>query len=492
MFSESGIGLDPGPEQAAFPSCGMPTSVPDHIAITTGRELDRRTLASELERELTELAGHLNAAHHRFLSLLWRFDRANGWHGAGILSCAHWLNWKCGIDQGAAREKIRVAHALDALPRIGAAMAAGELSYSKVRALTRVATPATEETLLMIARHGTAAHVERVVRGFRRAQHAAELAREARQFETRSVSWYHDDDGSLVLKARLPAEGGAVLIRALESACLADRPGRVSAETPEGSIPDGIDHAAGADATSSDTPAATFAQRRADALGVIAESFLKTGPASLGGGERHQVIVHVDATTLASVEPGRCELEGGPAIAAQTARRLACDASRITVREDARGEPLDVGRRTRTIPAAIGRALRIRDQGCRFPGCTHTRFVDGHHIEHWADGGATRLSNLVLLCRRHHRLVHEGGVTVTRLDDGALRFRRPDGTRLDDHPPLSGNAAALGHHHAYHGPHIWPHTAVTRWCGERLDNQMAVSGLMAERAREARADPAGG
>lgn len=433
----------------------------------------RRARVARLESEITELAGHLNAANHRFLSLIAQFDRESGWNGGGTLSCAHWLNWKCGIDLGAAREKVRVAHALEALPLISAAMAAGELSYSKVRALTRVATEATEADLLMIARHGTAAHVERLVRGFRRAQEALELDREARQIEGRSLRWSFDDDGSMVIKARLPAEAGALLMRAIDAAidaAIADRSGEdISAETSTGTSPTNV---------MAHTPSDTYAQHRADALAVMAESYLAHGPASRAGGERQQIVVHVDAATLMHRQAGRCEFEDGPALAAETARRLACDASRITLIEDAQGQPLDVGRRTRTIPPAIGRALRSRDKGCRFPGCTHTRFVDGHHIEHWADGGATRLSNLVLLCRRHHRLVHEGGVQVRRLDDGALQFLGTDGIALTDAQPLSGHAGALRHAHERDRIDITPDTAVTRWAGERLDYGIAVGCLM--------------
>ncbi len=173
---------------------------------------------NDLASQITELAGHLNAANHRWLMLIAEFDRRNGWSDWGTHSCAHWLNWKCGIDMGAAREKVRVAHALQSLPKISAAMARGEVSYSKALAMTRVATPATEDYLLMIARHGTAQHVEETVRHFRNALDAEELAKEARQQKQRALTYSYDDDGSLILKARLPAEIGAVVIKALDAA----------------------------------------------------------------------------------------------------------------------------------------------------------------------------------------------------------------------------------------------------------------------------------
>ena len=346
---------------------------------------------AELASRITELAGHLNAANRRWLALIAEFDRRKGWSDWLTHSCAHWLNWQCGIDIGAAREKVRVAHALEGLPQISAAMGRGELSYSKVRALTRVATPATESVFLSIALHGTAHHVETIVRQYRRATEAAELSREARQQAGRELRWHWDDDGSLVLRARLPAEAGALLLRAIEAADagLLD----VSAETS----------AARAHPAVVAPQPPSHAMRRADALGVVAESFLAHGAAALTGGERQQIVVHVDAETLRDHEPGRCELDDGPAIAGETARRLACDASIVRIISDARGEPLDVGRRTRTIPPALRRALDARDKGCRYPGCTHRRYVDGHHVRHWADGGETKLSNLVSLCRFHHR-----------------------------------------------------------------------------------------
>jgi 5-methylcytosine-specific restriction endonuclease McrA len=330
-------------------------------------------------------------------------------------SCAHWLNWQCGIALGAAREKVRVAHALEALPQIASAMERGELSYSKVRALTRVACPATEATLLNIALHGTAWHVEAVVREFRRIQEVAEASRMERQHEKRGLTYSFDDDGSVVIRLRLPGEQGSLLLKALDAAdeqTLQDVP----AGTTEGARP-------------------SFAKRRADAIATLAESFLKHGAEALTGGERQQIVVHVDHSTLVQRQAGRCGIEGASSLSVEAARRLSCDSSVVRIIEDARGEPLDVGRKTRSIPPGMRRALNSRDQGCRFPGCTHQRYVDGHHVLHWADGGETKLANLVTLCRFHHRKVHEGGVRIERLDDGAWRFTRADGWVLAAAPP---------------------------------------------------------
>jgi hypothetical protein len=243
-----------------------------------------------------------------------------------------------------------------------------------------------------------------------------------------------------------------------------------------------------------DVSAETFAPRvpitvrRADALGVMAESFLAHGIESLNGGERHQIVVHVDADTLADCCEGRCEIEEGPSIAAQTARRLACDASVVPLIENDQGEPLNVGRKTRTISPALRRLLKSRDRGCRFPGCTHTRFVDAHHIQHWADGGETKPSNLVVLCRHHHHCVHEGGFQLQVLDDGALRFLRPDGRSLDSVAPgftlPLGDWEYLPTNNRERGLSISAETAATRWAGESMDYGLAVEVLMQRLARK--------
>jgi Domain of unknown function (DUF222)/HNH endonuclease len=431
----------------------------------------------ELEAEITELAGHLNAAQHRWLVLIEEFDRRKGWSDGSTQSCAHWLNWKCGIALGAAREKVRVAHAIPKLPLISAAMARGELSYSKVRALTRVACEKTEEYLLNIALYGTAAHVERVVGQFRRAQEAQELSREERQQAHRGLSFSYDEDGSLILRGRLPAEAGAQLIKALEAATRDEEAEDVPAETSYLAV-----------------AKPSWTTRRADALSRIAESFLKHGLEALAPGDRQQIIVHVDAQVLSEGGAGRCEFEGGPAMAAETARRMACDASTVHLHEDEAGEPLDIGRKSRTIPPALRRALKSRDKGCRFPGCPNFRYVDAHHVQHWAQGGETKLSNLVQLCRFHHRQVHEGRVVIKRLDDGALRFVRPDGRTFESPRPGSVKPSKDWRHSlvAQHpaGTTINAKTATTRWRGERMDYDLAIEALCQRVAKRRKDVPA--
>jgi Domain of unknown function (DUF222) len=387
-----------------------------------------------LEREITELASHIHAATCRWLCLVAEYDRREGWASWSCRSCAHWVSWRCGVALVAAREHVRVARRLDSMPLVREAFAEGRLSYSKVRALTRVDGVEREAELLELAQHATASQLDRVVRAYRGVVAAEHTVRGGRP--ERWLTWSHDDDGSLLLQGRLPAEEGALLIAAVEAAATAGPP-----DTPAGASPsissDARDTPAGESAVSA-------SEARADALLLVADSFLATGPTDRSGGDRHQVVLHVDAPTLRTRERGeRCELEDGAPLAADTARRLACDAAIVPLLERA-GKPIGVGRKTRSIPPALRRALMARDRGCRFPGCEAHRFVDAHHIELWADGGPTDLGNLVHLCRHHHRLLHEGGYAITRTAKGTLTFRRPDGRAIPACPtPPAGRLTGI-------------------------------------------------
>ena len=366
----------------------------------------------ELVSEITTLAGHLNAGNARFLALIAELDRRRGWAEAGVKSCAHWLNWQCGIGLGAAREKVRVARALETLPRLAAAMAEGRVSYFKAREITRVATPANEDYLLNIALCGTASHVEDVVRGYRRALDAAELTREAVQQRDQHL-WFHTEpDGSLVDPR--PGTGGGR--RAVQAGSRSGPrppadPGKRSGRNVFG---------ARRTAPLPEAPGRGAGHAGRELPRDRSAGSLRIGPPADRGPCRCRDPQALPCRAAASWSTV-------PSIASETARRLACDCSVVRIVEDAKGEPLDVGSRTRTIPPGIRRALQARDKGCRFPGCTFKRYVDGHHVKHWANGGETQLSNLVTLCRFHHRLVHEGQVVVQTLDDGAFRFVRPDG-----------------------------------------------------------------
>jgi hypothetical protein len=354
-----------------------------------------------------------------------------------------------------------VARALGTLPLLSEALARGEVSYSKVRELTRVATPETEEQLLAVGRAGTAEHVERIVRGWRRVDRKAEAQEAAHQHAGRALHVYQDEDGTVRVRGRLAPEVGALLLKALEAAreTLYQRRHET---TPEVDPP-------------------TMEQQQADALALLAESALSQGLDPGAPGERYQVVVHVDAAALADPEQdGQSVLEDGARVPAGTSRRLACDASRVVMRHDADGRLLEVGARTRTIPPALRRALHHRDRGCRFPGCG-VRFGQGHHIRHWANGGPTTLSNLALLCRRHHRAVHEEGYQVDRLADGELQFRRPDGQFLPEVPlpPTvpADPAQTIRAHHGAGGLQLHAWSAKPRWLGERLDVGWAIDVL---------------
>jgi len=435
---------------------------------------------AELDRlgdQIAELSAHLDAATGSLLALIREFDARGGWN-TGFRSCAEWLAWRVGLDLGAARERVRVARALGTLPVLSEALANGELSYAKVRALTRVATPETEARLVAVGRAGTAAHVERIVRGWRRLDRQAEAREAARQHAGRALHVHRDDDGTVVLRGRLTPELGELFLRALDAAreALYQRR-RVG-------VPTTADPAA-------EPP--TGPQQRADALALLAETALHHELDPGSPGERYQVVVHVDAGVLADPDlPGQSVLEDGVHVSAETSRRLACDASRVVMRHDQDGRMVEIGARTRTIPPALRRALHHRDRSCRFPGCS-VRFGQGHHVRHWAQGGPTTLSNLALLCRRHHRAVHEEGYQVERMPDGALQFRRPAGRVLPDvsTPPVVpvDPVVALRERHSAQGLQLHARTGLAGWLGERLDVGWAIDVLHPLPTRAAR--PAG-
>jgi len=288
---------------------------------------------------------------------------------------------------------------------------------------------------------------------------------------------YQAEDGMVVVKGRLEPEVGVLLVQALAAARESLYQRRRQRATFN----------AGAGDVSAET--SSVSQQRADALALLAETALHHGLDPGTPGERYQVVVHVDAQVLADPDqPGQSVLEGGTRVSAETSRRLACDANRVVMRHDQDGGLLEVGARTRTIPPALRRALHHRDQGCRFPGCG-LRFTQGHHLRHWAHGGPTTLSNLALLCRRHHRAVHEEGYQVARLPDGTLQFRRPNGHPLPEVPPHAKVPAdpikTLRTCHDSQGLRIGPRTACAGWLGEGLNLTWAIDVLhpLAQKAR---------
>jgi hypothetical protein len=296
--------------------------------------------------------------------------------------------------------------------------------------MTRIADKENEDFLLMIARHGTAFHVEKLVSKYSRVKKLRETQYANEQHASRELNYFYDDDGALVINARLPAEQGALVVKALEMAV--DNQFAVRAEGLPGGGPSPRSNGK-TDEVVNDVSAETSVHellpaRRADAIAEVAETYLNTEPSQASTADRYQVVVHVTAETS--------HIEDGPHVSAETSRRIACDSSIVRLTKDKKGELLSIGRKSRGIPPAIRRALRHRDGGCRFPGCTNTRFVDGHHIKHWADGGETSLDNLVQLCRHHHRLVHEGGFNCERTRSGDVEFRSPIGRDLQESSPL--------------------------------------------------------
>ena len=416
----------------------------------------------ELGEQIALLSAQRDATAYVELTRIREFDENEGWFAAysGFLSCADWLAWRTGLDRGAARQKVRVANALGRLPLISEEMRQGKVSYSKVRALTRIATPENEEELLHFALDGTAAHVERLVRAYRSVERKTKLEETEVRHATRYCHTSIDGDGMVVIKARLEPEAGAAFRRALEAAM------EVLFERSEGDAPaeNPIEH------------------RRADALALVAEAALNGGLDNGTRGDRYQVVVHVDEEALEAGDPdGASVLADGQYVAAETARRIACDASKVVMTHASDGSVVDVGRKTRTIPPAIRRALNHRDAGYRFPGCG-LKFCDAHHIDHWADGGETKLDNLILLCRRHHRALHEGQFKAKRLPDGELRFCTPKGRQIDDVPtaPAVSNDAlgVLIERLAADGIRIDALDNLPTWDGRPVELNVAVQSLL--------------
>ncbi|MEX0976704.1 MAG: DUF222 domain-containing protein [Woeseia sp.] len=357
----------------------------------------RNASIDDLDRAIVALAARINAATHDFLVLVRRFDERGGWLRWGFESCADWLHWRCDLSRCAAREKVRVAHAIKTLPAIAPAFARGELSYSKVRALTRVASPGNEDELLAFALKTTATRVEERCRELRYGSPAS-TEEALRAQARRALSLRRDPQrGTATITVELPLETAELIDKALDRAM---------------------------EATISSEPSLaeqSWAAQRADALVAMAKQYLSgNGDAAAGTPDHYQVVVHVDQAALAT---GR----GRSGLPIESVRRITCDSDRIVLIEDESGEPLNVGRKSRTVPAAIKRALWARDCGCRFPGCGRKRFVDAHHIEHWSAGGETSLDNLMLLCAQHHRVVHEGGFRIEKDYRDQWFFKRPDG-----------------------------------------------------------------
>jgi hypothetical protein len=384
------------------------------------------------------------ALHYKAMKLLAEFHAQEGWRDTSFPSTAEWFAWRVGIQLGPARERLRTAVALQDLPQSSEAMATGRLSYAKARALTRVATPETENVLLDLAYSCSAAHLERIVRAWKTLDRRSEITAEQIRHRSRRFSAFVDDDGMVVVRGRLDPEVGALLMRAVEAASDAlfrAEDDDTEEEAQGGSGQDGAPFQQGCESEERDLEEPTPEQRRADAVGLLAERALVAGFGEEGSevrgtrADRYQVMLHVEMDTLTEdTEAGTSELEDGTRVSAETSRRLACDCGVVTITRRGEGEVVGASARKRTVSPSLRRALAARDRGCRFPGCG-SRFTEAHHVKHWADGGETSLRNLVCLCRRHHRVVHEGGVTVCIDRDGQVVFFTRRGKVLLGMPP---------------------------------------------------------
>lgn len=477
-----------------------------------------------IEHQITQHAANLSAGTCRWLEMVGEFDRRRGWASWGCRSTGHWVSWRCAMAPVTAREHVRIARRLRDLPLVRETFARGELSYSQVRAITRVATPADERTLVKIARCSTAAQLERVVRGYRTAA-GVDLEAAQRVHARRFLHWSWEDDGSLSIRGSLSPEDGALFIETVRRAALADAPAvapAVAAAGAPAALPAAETEGASAEAPTAPPVArrAAGADRRAELLAAqlvaavggrrdpdaaadaehpihcgrgarAADALVRLLRAGSSGAGRPgsraapaEVVVHVDVETLREdLIQDRCEIDDGPAVAPETARRMTCDGA-VVLMVEGDGRPLDVGRRTRVVPAAIRRALESRDGGCRFPGCDHRHELHAHHVLHWARGGSTERDNLVLLCRFHHWLVHEGGFSTAGRGDDVV-FLRPDGRPIEPLPDVAGGRAEdVAEANARAGLRIDERTCVPRWFGERLDLHYVVARLceVAERA----------
>ena len=452
-----------------------------------------RSEVDELTAQVCELAGHVHAATAELVRLLGRLDAIGGWQGPGIRSLGHWASIYLGIDLRTAAHQAKVGRQLETLPAIAAAAAAGELGWSKLRLVAQVAEPTTETKWLDLAREMSVGQLARVVGAYRRAADADRPDRSENHHERRGIWLFDEPDGLVRVTGLLEPDDAAVLRAALAAMGerlwrhdrrdpdTADQSSardeadadtgrtRAASESGEDAEPDELagDAAVGEPARPSEVDPTLAARdpaasKRVDALVALARAALATGEVPDDGDDLTEVLVVVDHDVLTlGCEVGRSQIHNGPAIGSQTARRLCCDAMiRPLIHRD--GQPLDLGRAQRLVNRAQRRALRFRDgPGCAFPGCV-ARHVDAHHLVFWTDGGRTDLDNLVLLCRHHHRLLHEGRYRAAMVD-GRPRYFRPDGTPIRPPDPPRADpgrgATTLRRRRCAAGQAIGPRTA---------------------------------
>ncbi len=375
-----------------------------------------------LARQIAELAQALGKLEHAWLARIREFDRREGWAQTGCISMSAWLAWHTGISHKAASERVRVARALGELPLIDHAFESGELSYSKVRAITRIAEPAQQQALIDVAKSATASQLDKIVGGLRRVRAAATPEENIiRKVPRRHVRFETTEDGMVRMVAVIGPEEALMVQAAMRLAespteASADSTGATDSPTP----------------SREESPAGDWGESQADALVAVARGYVERKPTTRGSGFELIMI-----TTPEQLEHGPDGVGGilrdGTPVPLGIARALACDAKRVDVSVGESGEILDVGRARRTIPSAIARALALRDGCCRVPGCGRSRHLEAHHVESWAAGGATKIDNLVLLCSAHHLALHEGRLRVAERE-GTLEFRNAQGLTLTAAP----------------------------------------------------------
>jgi len=366
------------------------------------------TPIEELDQNILSLCTRINAATYELLVMIREFDERTGflqWH---LHNCAEWLAWRCDLSLTTAREKVRVAHALKHLPLISSAFSTGELSYSKVKEMTRVANRDNEQRLLEFALRHTAVTVAERCRELRCGSEAS-FGTAERAWANRSLRVRRDRERSMMtITIDLPLDTGELLEKALDKA----------RDDEQLHVPDLVE--------------ASWSVRQADAFLNLVNEYLLGGTSEGHANDNYLVTVHVDQTALAGGD-------GRSALPIESVKRLCCDSHAVVITENDEGQPLSIGRKTRIIPTAIQRALRARDNNCcTFPGCHNHRFLHSHHVEHWSNGGETSLDNLVLLCTRHHTLVHEGGFRISKDFLNNWAFFRPDGIAVPSIGYISG------------------------------------------------------
>jgi len=372
------------------------------------------TPIEDVEHGILNLCTRINVATYELLVLVCEFDERVGFLQWGLQNCAEWLAWRCDLSMTTAREKVRVAHALKTLPSISEAFSSGELSYAKVRSMTRVAHRDNEEALVEFALRTTASVVAQRCREMRCGTEASTDIAE-RAFANRSLRIRRDVAREMMtITVELPMDAGELAEKALDKA----RDDEVL------EIPDLAD--------------TSWSTRQADAFLNLVTGYLSGGDGAAN--DNHLVTVHVEQSALSG-------LEGRAGLPIESVKRLCCDSHAVVIVED-KGEPLSIGRKSRIIPKAISRAVRARDNNCcTFPGCRNHRFLNCHHVEHWSNGGETSLDNLMLLCTKHHALVHEGGFRIEKDYRDNWFFVRPDGiavpesgyvSRPYENPPAGG------------------------------------------------------